>query len=72
MSANFFDLGGHSLMLMRLLTEIKEKWMVELAISEVFDCQCLANLAELLITEIKLLTTFDNTEIKDDEEVLEF
>ncbi|MBE0358843.1 non-ribosomal peptide synthetase, partial [Pseudoalteromonas aliena] len=71
MSDNFFDLGGHSLMLMRLLSEIKDKWYVQLNISEMFDCQYLSELAELLLLKTKLLEAFDTTDVEDSEEVIE-
>uniref|UniRef100_UPI002353DC20 phosphopantetheine-binding protein n=2 Tax=unclassified Pseudoalteromonas TaxID=194690 RepID=UPI002353DC20 len=71
MSDNFFDLGGHSLMLMRLLSEIKDKWHVQLNISEMFDCQYLSELAELLLLKTKLLEAFDTTDVEDSEEVIE-
>ncbi|MCO7190840.1 MULTISPECIES: non-ribosomal peptide synthetase, partial [unclassified Pseudoalteromonas] len=71
MSANFFDLGGHSLLMMRLLSEVNTHWQVELSVGDVFECQYLAQVAELIHSEVALLSAFDDSDIDEDEEVLE-
>ncbi|KAF7781237.1 arthrofactin-type cyclic lipopeptide synthetase C [Pseudoalteromonas rubra] len=71
MSANFFDLGGHSLLMMRLLSEIKAHWQIELSVAEVFECQYLGEVAELIHGEVALRSAFDDSDIDEDEEVLE-
>lgn len=43
--ANFFDLGGHSLLLMRLVGEIKERFGVALVLREAFESPTLRQLA---------------------------
>jgi acyl-coenzyme A synthetase/AMP-(fatty) acid ligase/acyl carrier protein len=42
---NFFDIGGHSLAVMQLLSRIRSRWDVDLRISDVFDAPTLAALA---------------------------
>jgi len=48
-TANLFDLGGHSLLLMRLLSEIRNKCGVELSIKEVMRHPQLNLLAQLIL-----------------------
>ena len=43
--ANFFDLGGHSLLLMRLVGEIGQRFGVEITIREAFELPTLAQMA---------------------------
>jgi acyl carrier protein len=45
-TANFFEAGGHSLMLVRLITEIRSKFAVELSIRDVVEHLQLNMLAE--------------------------
>ncbi|WP_052713157.1 non-ribosomal peptide synthetase [Pseudoalteromonas rubra] len=71
MSANFFDLGGHSLLMMRLMSEIKVHWQIELSVAQVFECQYLSQVAELIHSEMALQSAFDDSDIDEDEEVLE-
>ncbi|KZN77721.1 hypothetical protein N477_11370, partial [Pseudoalteromonas luteoviolacea H33-S] len=50
-SDNFFDLGGHSLLVTKLVARIGEVFEVTLALREVFEQPKLANLASLLSGE---------------------
>jgi amino acid adenylation domain-containing protein/FkbM family methyltransferase len=43
---NFFDLGGHSLLVMLVLSRMRERFGVEVAIREFFDAPTVAGLAE--------------------------
>ncbi|MFT4926890.1 MAG: acyl carrier protein, partial [Phenylobacterium sp.] len=43
--ANFFDMGGHSLLLMRLVGEIKTRFAVELQIRDIFELSTLSAIA---------------------------
>jgi len=45
--ANFFDLGGHSLLLMRLAGEIGQRFGAEMSIREAFELPTLAQMAAL-------------------------
>ena len=47
-SANFFDLGGHSLLSIKLLAEIQNRFHVELAVAQVFDHAVVSELAKLI------------------------
>ncbi|MBV6325519.1 MupA/Atu3671 family FMN-dependent luciferase-like monooxygenase [Duganella violaceipulchra] len=46
LKSNFFDLGGHSLLLMRLVSEIKARFEVDLSLREVFELSTLGRLAQ--------------------------
>ena len=46
LKSNFFDLGGHSLLLMRLVSEIKSRFQVDLSLREVFELSTLGRLAQ--------------------------
>lgn len=45
---NFFDLGGHSLLVTKLLTEIKQTLNINLQITELFDAQTIETLTQLI------------------------
>ncbi|WP_434599551.1 amino acid adenylation domain-containing protein [Streptomyces sp. A5-4] len=45
---SFFDLGGHSLLVTRLISRIRVEFGVEVPIGAVFDAPCIADLAEQL------------------------
>jgi thioesterase domain-containing protein/acyl carrier protein len=45
---NFFDLGGHSLIAVRLMTLINEQFAQDLPLSALFQCANIADLADLL------------------------
>ena len=45
---NFFDLGGHSIMAMRFIVRVRERFEVDLPVARLFDHQTIAELATLL------------------------
>ncbi len=47
---NFFDLGGHSLLIMQLINEVYQTFKVELAIQSLFDRATVAGMAQLIDT----------------------
>ena len=47
-SDNFFDLGGHSVLMLRLLVRLQERWKVDVEIGEVFENARLADFVELI------------------------
>jgi hypothetical protein len=57
--------------MMRLLSEVNAHWQIELSVGDVFECQYLGQVAELIQNEVALLSAFDDSDIDEDEEVLE-
>lgn len=49
---NFFDLGGHSLMATRLISRVRSRFGVELALGDFFAAPTIQNLAEIIEEEI--------------------
>jgi len=47
---NFFDLGGHSLLVTQLVSRIRERFQVELALVSIFEHQTLEQQARLIAT----------------------
>jgi amino acid adenylation domain-containing protein len=50
---NFFDLGGHSLLLVQVQQKIKQALNVEVSFVDLFRCPTVAALAEMLQTRVK-------------------
>lgn len=46
--SNFFSLGGHSLLVIRLLSEVREKLGVELPVKSVFECPTIRELCRYM------------------------
>jgi len=70
-NANFFDLGGHSLMVIRLLSSIKQELGLTLEVQglyEIADIQELAKLCDSLLIKMKLkdrLTQHDESDLEE-------
>jgi acyl carrier protein len=50
---NFFEIGGHSLVVMQLVSRIHARWSIDLRISDVFDAPTVVAMASVI--ERKLL-----------------
>lgn len=46
--AHFFDLGGHSVLVLRVLTRIRDRWSVRLEVANVYEHATLIELARLV------------------------
>ena len=49
---DFFDLGGHSLIAVRLFAKVKKRWGIDWPISVLFEAPCIAQFAEQVKTEL--------------------
>ncbi|WP_342551278.1 amino acid adenylation domain-containing protein [Paenibacillus sp. FSL R7-0652] len=61
-NSNFFDLGGHSLKAMQLVSRIRSEWGIELTLKDVFRHPVMAELASIL--EDKVLSDKEQGEVK--------
>jgi thioesterase domain-containing protein/NADP-dependent 3-hydroxy acid dehydrogenase YdfG/acyl carrier protein len=48
LDADFFDLGGHSLVALRLFSEVRRRFQVELGLSTIFQARTVRSLARLI------------------------
>ena len=46
---NFFDLGGHSLLIVQMESRIKGKFMIEIPVQEIFESTTISSLAEVVL-----------------------
>ena len=60
MSDNFFDLGGHSLMSVKLFAKIKKLTALDLPLAILFDSPTLKDLVEQIGREINLRSNYNN------------
>ena len=51
---NFFDLGGHSLLLTQLIFQIRQTWKIELPLSSLLEMPTIASLAQSIETAQKM------------------
>ncbi|WP_339383843.1 non-ribosomal peptide synthetase family protein [Fortiea sp. LEGE XX443] len=51
---NFFDLGGHSLLLTQLVFQIRQTWQIELSLSSLWEMPTVASLAQSIETAQKI------------------
>ena len=51
---DFFSIGGHSLLVLRVLSNIKKEWNVELSFRQFFETPTIAELAKFIETLVFL------------------
>ncbi|SFD15618.1 non-ribosomal peptide synthetase [Pseudoalteromonas denitrificans] len=51
---NFFDIGGHSLLVMRLIAEIRAEWSVDIAVKTLFEQTNISDICLLIDDEVAL------------------
>ncbi|WP_231295569.1 non-ribosomal peptide synthetase [Gloeocapsa sp. PCC 7428] len=51
---NFFDLGGHSLLLTQLVFQVRQTWQIELPLSSLWEMPTIASLAQSIETAQKM------------------
>lgn len=54
-NANFFHVGGHSLLTIRMISDIRERLQVEISINDIFNSPVLSELAKVIETSTKLI-----------------
>jgi len=50
--SQFFDLGGHSVLVLRMLTRIRDRWGVQLDVAQVYEHATLGDLARLVTRRV--------------------
>ena len=50
--ANFFEIGGHSLIALQIVSRVREQFPVELDLTDIFDSPTLPAFAELIHTRL--------------------
>src|SRR5262249_9659114 len=49
---NFFDLGGHSLLLTRLISRLRERFDIDVPLHDVFRASTIAELADVITAQL--------------------
>jgi acyl carrier protein len=47
-TANFYEIGGHSLMTIKLLAALREQFDLEISVNQIFECETISKLADLI------------------------
>lgn len=73
-AANFFELGGNSLLLIRLVTQINNRFNLSVKVNQLFDKQNVQQIAKFIdsILSLKSDTNLDNTDAEESEEFEDF
>ena len=61
---DFFELGGHSLMATQLTAAVKEEFLIDLEMDDLFDCSTVSKLAKLVEKRLKeFIESMDDQEV---------
>ena len=61
---DFFELGGHSLMGTQLIAAIKDEFLVDLEVDELFECSTVSKLTDMIVSKL-----WDLVDLMDEREV---
>ena len=73
MEDDFFEHGGHSLLIMKLISLMREKWKIELSLKDVYENRTLQSLASYVESKVLLKSmTQDAQDVVEDGTEVEF
>ncbi|KAA1243055.1 non-ribosomal peptide synthetase [Aquimarina sp. RZ0] len=55
---NFFELGGNSILVMQLISKIKESFSESISVAQIFECNTIEKLGKLLESDKEIQTSF--------------
>jgi amino acid adenylation domain-containing protein len=69
--ANFFNLGGHSLLILQVVTKVKKEFSVEVPLMMMFEVRRLDHLARFIDSEMETIKNQQTSKNDNDREVIE-
>ncbi len=66
---NFFEIGGHSLLATRLVTKLRDKYLIEIALKIIFEKTTIKSLSEYVDTLLWLRQSQNTDELDDTENI---
>jgi amino acid adenylation domain-containing protein/FkbM family methyltransferase len=68
--SNFFEVGGDSISVMKLVANIRTEWAIEISLKEIYGCDNISDIAKLI--DIQLALTSMSQDIEEDGSEMEF
>ena len=56
-NSNFFDVGGDSLLVVKIITEIKSIFDVDISVVDFYDCTTISSMSEFVLKNIKQINS---------------